>query len=192
MDVDPDVFANPYGVWLQEAIDERKFSVAKLAEKSKISIPAIYAILQGRSKNPQQATRDMLGKALRKKYQPEAEKNTRRIAEPKENSAQEGMGEFSDFDPYNDELLPPVPGIYVFYDISNRPIYIGKAIKSTRTIKSRVREHRDKFWFKRPLVESGSFIPIYDETLCAQVEKALIKFLKDNAVVNKHYVESSK
>lgn len=190
VEVDPEALENPYGAWLQEAMEESKFTVAKLVEKSGISAPAIYAILSGRSKNPQQETRRLLERAVRKQFAGADDKP--KVEHTPNAVAPEGMGEFSDFDPYNDDLLPELPGIYVFYDISNRPIYVGKAVKGTRTIKSRVREHQDKFWFKRPLVESGAFIPIHDEVLCAQVEKALIKFLKDNAVINKHYVEAQR
>src|SRR5262249_508361 len=34
----------------------------------------------------------------------------------------EGVGQFADFDPHNLDEIPNVPGVYVFYDISDRPI----------------------------------------------------------------------
>jgi hypothetical protein len=56
---------------------------------------------------------------------------------------------------------------YVFYDISVRPIYIGDA----GTIRDCVRNHQDKFWFKRPIVNHGAYIEIADERLRTQVER---------------------
>jgi hypothetical protein len=77
--------------------------------------------------------------------------------------------------------------VYVFYDISERPVYVGRAVKLT--IADRVRDHNDKFWFKRPIVDSAAYIQINDEALCTQLEQVLIKFLKSNAVLNKQFVE---
>jgi excinuclease UvrABC nuclease subunit len=73
----------------------------------------------------------------------------------------------------------------VFYDVSGRPIYVGKAT----VIRDRVRNHHEKFWFKNPIVDHAAYIEIQDERLRTQVEQILIKFLKSNAVLNKHHVE---
>ena len=53
----------------------------------------------------------------------------------------------------------------------------------------RISEHEDKFWFKPPIVESGSYIEIVDKRLRKQIETLLIKFLKSNAVLNIKNVE---
>jgi excinuclease UvrABC nuclease subunit len=98
-----------------------------------------------------------------------------------------GIGSLTDFDPYDDESLPESSGVYVFYDITDRPVYVGKSSK--RSIRTRVREHYEKFWFKRPVVDRGSYITIDDETLCTQIEQILIKFLKSNALLNKQHVD---
>ena len=71
--------------------------------------------------------------------------------------------------------------MYVLYDISQRPIYVGKATK----ISSRLNDHSSRFWFKRPLVETGAYIEIQDPALRTQIETVLIQFLKNNAVINK-------
>jgi hypothetical protein len=91
----------------------------------------------------------------------------------------------TDFDPYDDRNLPSVAGVYVFYDVSERPIYVGKAA----TISNRVKEHKDKFWFKFPIVDHAAYIPVSDEKVRHQIEQVLIKFLKSNAVINRQSVE---
>jgi hypothetical protein len=102
-----------------------------------------------------------------------------------ENNEIEGMGSLEDFDPHKDDERPNAPGIYVFYDISNRPIYVGEG----ESVRKRIRNHNEKFWFKPPIVETASWIKIPNDKLRRQIETLLIKFLKDNAVINKQNVE---
>ncbi len=97
----------------------------------------------------------------------------------------EGLGSLEDFDPHVDSERPAEPGIYVLYDISERPIYVGQGTN----VRARIRNHEEKFWFKRPIVESASWIRIEDERLRVQIETLLIKFLKSNAVINKQNVD---
>ena len=73
----------------------------------------------------------------------------------------------------------------MLYDISERPVYVGEG----RDVRSRIKEHEEKFWFKQPIVESASWIKIKDSKLRSQIEKLLIKFLKSNAVLNKQNVD---
>ena len=56
-------------------------------------------------------------------------------------------------------------------------------------MRRRISEHGEKFWFKPPIVESGSYIEIADKRLRKQIETLLIKFLKSNAVLNIKNVE---
>jgi hypothetical protein len=70
----------------------------------------------------------------------------------------------------------------VFYDISGRPIYVGKATN----IADRVGDHKEKFWFRQPIVQTAAYIEIRDKTLRDQLETVLIQFLKNNAVINKN------
>ena len=93
----------------------------------------------------------------------------------------EGIGKLKDFDPYKETEIPRKPGIYVFYDISERPVYVGES----KQIATRIGQHSEKFWFKPPIVQSASYIEVQDEELRRQLEQALIKFLKRNAVINK-------
>ena len=102
-----------------------------------------------------------------------------------EQSGIAGLGSLTDFDPHDDNDLPTEPGVYVSYDISQRPIYVGKS----DNIRRRVREHSDKFWFKTPIVKTASYIAIRDTDLRNKIEQILIKFLKNNAVINQQHVE---
>lgn len=73
----------------------------------------------------------------------------------------------------------------MLYDISERPIYVGQG----SDIRNRIRAHQEKFWFKRPIVETAAYVKIEEKNLREKVEKLLIRFLKSNAVINKQNVE---
>lgn len=167
------------GAWLSRKRLEARMTVAELALKSGVSAPAIYNIESGRIGNPRPTTVQRLEKALGHDVPADAKK------EIKDESTIAGMGEFLDFDAHSGDERPGVSGVYVLYDISQRPIYVGEG----GNIKKRIRDHEEKFWFKRPIVETASFVEIKDENLRKQVETVLIKFLKSNAVINKKNVD---
>jgi len=170
---------SPFGVWLSRVRSKLNFTPAEVAEKAGVSIPTIYNLESGRSDNPQKATIEKITKALGESPSEETVQATEAAAEI------EGVGNLVDFDPHDDANFPSGPGVYVFYDVSQRPIYVGES----SNLKRRLRDYNDKFWFKRPIVESGSFITITDTNLRQQVEKILIRFLKSNAVLNKQHVD---
>lgn len=165
--------------WLNRSRIEKGFSVPELAERAQLSGQAIYNIEAGRIENPRQATVQKLERALGVQIPTEAKDEIREEATIK------GVGELVGFDPHDDDDLPSVPGIYVLYDISERPIYVGQG----GDIKKRIRDHRDKFWFKSPIVETGAFVKIEDKVLREKVETLMIRFLKSNAVINKQNVD---
>ena len=152
---------------------------AQLAEKSGLSVLTIYNIEKGKAENPRRRTIERLEKAFGKAFEKEFEDEVRQA------STIEGIGEFQDFDPHDEEDWPSEAGVYVFYDISERPIYVGMA----GDISDRMKGHEDRFWFKRPIVERASYIAIKDKNLRRQIEMILIKFLKSNAIINKQGVE---
>ncbi len=168
--------------WLSRARQEAHMTVAQLAEKANLSGQAIYNIEAGRAQNPRRRTIQLLEKSLGKKFEQEFEEEIRKT------SIVEGIGEFQDFDPHDNADWPSEPGIYVFYDISERPVYVGMA----SDIAERIRGHEDRFWFKRPIVERASYIPVKEKRLRKQIETILIKFLKSNAIINKQGVEREK
>jgi transcriptional regulator with XRE-family HTH domain len=167
-----------FGVWLSKARAKVGMSKAELAQASGLSLPTIYNIETGRSTNPQEETRRRLERALKTEVPKEVQEEA---AEEQEIT---GLGTLKDFDPYGSDI-PKVAGVYVFYDVSDRPVYVGKG----DNISIRVKDHEEKFWFKRPIVDYASYIEITGANLRHQVEQVLIKFLKSNAVINKQSVE---
>jgi excinuclease UvrABC nuclease subunit len=91
----------------------------------------------------------------------------------------------TDFDPHSEDDFPREPGVYVLYDISDRPVYVGKSAN----IRDRIRGHVDKFWYRSPVVEKAAFVRVEDAVLRGQLEETLIKFLKSNAVMNQRLVD---
>lgn len=166
------------GAWLNKHRLATNLSVPELATKSGLSPVAIYNIESGQSQNPQKTTVDKLEKALGVKLSAEAKE------EAKDEATIEGVGEWFDFDPNKPDDWSTVAGIYVLYDISDRPIYVGQGQK----ISARLRDHRKKFWFKQPIVQNAAFVGVADKVLREQIEKVLIKFLKSNAVLNQQNV----
>ncbi|MAT40235.1 MAG: hypothetical protein CL946_11595 [Ectothiorhodospiraceae bacterium] len=167
------------GTWLSKTRTEKNLSVHELAERSKVSAPTIYNIESGRINNPRQRTIKKIEKALDNALSADTKNNIR------VESTIEGLGEFVDFNPHNVDELPSGGGIYMFYDVSQRPVYVGQS----SNIRNRIKNHEPMFWFKSPIVETGAYVQIEDNTLRKQVEKLLIKFLKSNAVINKQNVE---
>jgi transcriptional regulator with XRE-family HTH domain len=178
---DTDSGIGAFGDWLRQARLEERLTVAELADQSGVSVPAIYNLEAGRSRNPQLRTRERIARALGADVPAEIAR------EAQEQQEVAGIGPLTDFDPYEERDLPDCRGVYVFYDISDRPVYVGKAPR--RSIRDRVRDHNDKFWFKRPVVNHAAYIQIDDENLCGQIEQVLIRFLKSNAVLNKQNVD---
>lgn len=178
---EPEVVVGPTPLsgWLAKARFEKKLSVPELAEKAGLSAPAVYNIESGRILNPRPETIRRLERALGKEIPHEAKEEIR------EEAKIEGFGELIDFDPHDDDDLPAVGGIYVFYDISERPIYVGQGAD----IRNRIRLHRDKFWFKQPIVHTAAYVKIEEKGLREKVETLLIRFLKSNAVINKQNVD---
>jgi transcriptional regulator with XRE-family HTH domain len=168
-----------FGEWLRGEREKQGLTVGELADSSGVTAVTIYNLESGRSKNPQSASRSKLEDALKVKV-PEDVKQ-----EVSEQSEIEGLGQLVDFNPFAEEELPTCAGVYVFYDVSERPIYVGKA----RRIADRVKDHKEKFWFRQPVVTNAAYVKINDQKLRHQVEQIMIKFLKKNAVINKQSVD---
>ena len=175
------VDSSAFGAWLRKVRTKAEKSVPELAAASGVSTVAIYNIESGKSLNPQDGTRRRLAAALRTEVPAEVK------AESEEEQRIQGLGSLTDFDPHDEDDLPGVSGVYVFYDVSDRPVYVGKA----QNIAKRVGDHRDKFWFRYPIVSHGAYVEIADGDLHHQVEQILIGFLKSNAVINKQSVVRS-
>jgi len=164
-----------FGAWLREQRVQSGLSVPELAKRASVSAPAIYNIESGKIQNPQAGTRDRIAAGLKTAVPEQVVDETIKSQEVA------GLGPLTDFQPHDTNDWPTCAGVYVLYDISQRPIYVGKGEK----ISSRLKAHEEKFWFKRPIVEYASYIQVEDKELRHQLEQALIRFLKSNAVINK-------
>jgi transcriptional regulator with XRE-family HTH domain len=162
--------SSPYGEWLARTRNQQGITRRELADRANVSEPQIWNIETGHTLNPRAETRDRLAKALGSEPSPETVSVTQQDAEIPD------VGILTDFDPHNDDDLPPEPGIYVFYDISERPVYVGQS----DDIRRRIAGHADKFWYKRPIVETAAYVRIADKKLRSQVETTMIRFLKSN------------
>jgi transcriptional regulator with XRE-family HTH domain len=170
---DPDI--SNFGIWVRDNRIKQLKSIPELAKSAGIAVATLYGIESGKFQNPQAATRDKLAKALDPVDPPP----------PPPPPTATGVGVLTDFDPHSKQDWPKCSSVYVLYDVSQRPIYIGQGVD----IAVRLNHHIGMFWYKDPIVKYGSFIEVKDKTLCAQLELVLIKVLKNNAVINKQGVE---
>jgi transcriptional regulator with XRE-family HTH domain len=182
---DPDAAetTNAYGTWVTDRRAELGLTREQLAARSGISLVQIYNIEAGRTLNPRDRTRQAISEILAQTPPPSIESAV------KEDVEIVGVGDLTDFNPYDREDIPSEPGVYVFYDVSNRPIYVGQASNIRERVANSHTGHVDKFWFRPPIVETASFVRVSDEVLRRKLEQTLIKFLKSNAVINKKGVE---
>jgi transcriptional regulator with XRE-family HTH domain len=175
----PDDAPSAFGRWLNETRVKKGLTIVELSKKSGVGYATIANVESGRTQNPRAEARIRLADALGVTEPTAVTTETERAAEV------EGVGQFVDFDPHELASRPTDPGIYVFYDVSDRPIYVGES----DAIHRRIRSHEEKFWFKRPIVERASYIKIADPVLRKQIERILIRFLKSNAVLNRQHVD---
>jgi transcriptional regulator with XRE-family HTH domain len=171
---------NPIGNWLRNERVKAGLSVPMLAQKASTSTAAIYHIEAGRSLNPGKSTLQKLENALGRQVPTSTAKGAAKERFVKD------IGAIIDFNPYEKNSIPTCGGVYIFYDVSDRPIYVGQS----KCIKNRIQQHSDKFWFKYPIVSYASYIEIGDTKTRTQIEEILIKFLRNNAVINSQHVKN--
>jgi transcriptional regulator with XRE-family HTH domain len=164
----------PFGVWLNKEMDAKGISIQELANKTGISYPGIWNIVRGKTRNPIDDTRRKIAAALEQPVPTEIEQ------EISQESNVSGY-DWIDFSPSDLQTVPEKGGVYVFYDITDRPVYVGK---SKSNVRLRVKDHQTRFWFKPPLVERGSFLAIADPDMCSKIEMILIKFMGSHALLN--------
>ncbi len=177
-------FEGEFGRWLYREITKNGISPSELSQKSGLHPATIDNLIKGKVANPRSKTMEKLAKALK---QGDESVVSEIIEETKRNNEIPGLGSFENFSPYVKDEIPDCAGVYVLYDIADRPIYVGQA----KSIYDRIKYHQDRFWFKEPIVKQGAYtyIKVPDEDLRGKLERILIKFLKSNAVVNQHHTE---
>jgi transcriptional regulator with XRE-family HTH domain len=111
---------SPLGAWLTKARISKGWSVPELAHKAGLTAPAIYRIEAGGTRNLRDSTRKKLERALNNKLPADA------AAEVAEEAKITGLGKLEGFDPHLDSERPDEAGIYMLYDISERPVYVGE------------------------------------------------------------------
>ena len=164
-----------FGGWLQSQMDERGLKIADLVAKTGITYAGIYNIVKGYTKSPRPENREKLAAALDQTVPDALEQEIEAEATPLPGLT------WTDFTPSDLGTVPAEGGVYVFYDVTDRPVYVGKSDKNVRT---RVKDHQTRFWFKEPLVVRGAFLKIDDPELCVKIETILIKFLGKHALLN--------
>jgi transcriptional regulator with XRE-family HTH domain len=169
-------------LWLHAQIEKRRGTktIRVMAAEAGVSQPTIFNILNGTVIAPQRATIEKLKMYFGADELPEEVEREADVA------ARVGeLGEFREFDPHDKDNWPTGPGVYILYDISGRPIYIGK---SKNSVAGRLRDHQTRFWYKAPMVARAAYISVKDEKLVCDLETVLIKVLGPHAVINERGV----
>lgn len=174
-EVDQDIEGEgSFGRWLQSELTRQNITITDLASKTGLTYVGIWNIVRGNTRWPREATRERISQALNSAVPSEVE------TEITTQSSVSGYT-WTDFSPYDLQTIPELGGIYVFYDITDRPVYVGK---SNGNVRGRVQDHQTRFWFKQPLVMRGSFLAVADHEMCDKIEMILIKFLGNHALLN--------
>jgi transcriptional regulator with XRE-family HTH domain len=171
----------PLAAWLNSALQRQNWSIEDLSKQTGVNKTTVANIQLGKTQNPHIKTLQKLEKAL-------GEKVPKEVKEEVKEDAETGFGELVDFDPWGDDKdapIPEIPGVYILYDVSERPVYVGK---SETSIKLRINSHKEKKWFTQPFIDKAAYVQINDIETIRKVERLLIKFLKSNAVINEQFV----
>lgn len=155
-------------------------SVKELARKSGYSEGFIYNIENGNAPNPNPNTLEKLAVALgvdASTLQCKTE-----IGREEERHGQSDISELYNADVEKLEELLGKSGIYVLWSDKRQPIYIGQSDNIGR----RCKDHKDKFWFRPPVVSSISYVEISDKDTRKSVEKLLLKVLQNILVINQN------
>lgn len=164
-----------FGDWLKTEMDKKGVTIGALVEKTGITYAGIWNIVNGKTVSPRYETRQKLAGALHETVPAEIEAKI-----VSEAASVPGLT-WVDFTPSDLETVPQAGGVYVFYDTTDRPVYVGQ---SRNNVRARVKDHQTRFWFKEPLVVRGAFLAIPDPDLCLKIETILIKFLGKHALLN--------
>ncbi len=165
-----------FGHWLQGEMTKKGITIGGLVEKTGITYAGIWNIVNGKTQSPRKETREKLAAAIQETVPAEIEAQIASEAAPLPGLT------WVDFTPSDLETVPQLGGVYVFYDTTDRPVYVGQ---SKNNVRARVKDHQTRFWFKDPLVVRGAFLAIPDPDLCLKIETILIKFLGKHALLNK-------
>jgi transcriptional regulator with XRE-family HTH domain len=181
--------------------EKHKLTLRRLSEISGINIATLWNMENGLVARPQRRTIDRLKDALVQLGELEAAEDFPGIdsyPQP-ENVGGSGIGDNQagpqagpvgsdgcaigqaiDFNPHDETEYPEKPGVYVFYDRRNRPVYVGQSGNIAR----RIRNHHVKFWFRPPVVQTACCIEVQDQELRKQIERTIIQVLRVEVLLN--------
>lgn len=165
------------GRWLRQTRQERNVTVKDLANESGYSKGYIYNIENGHIVNPNPETILALCVAMGVENTPLGLISD----ESTKNKGESIIGEHYSADLENLDEVAGIPGIYIFWSANDLPIYVGQSGDIAR----RIGQHRDKFWFRDPVVFSLTYIEIGDEEVRKSVERILIELLDSSLIINK-------
>jgi transcriptional regulator with XRE-family HTH domain len=109
-----------FGQWLSNEMTNQTVTIQDLANKTGITYTGIWNIVKGNTMYPRDETRKKLSEALNQVVPKDIE------LEIEKESAVEGYT-WIDFTPTDLPTVPELGGVYVFYDITDRPVYVGKS-----------------------------------------------------------------
>lgn len=165
-----------FGDWVREQRVRQGLTQQELAKKAGISNLTVSFIENHQTESPRQGTMDAMKNVLG-----ELPKGVRtEVVE----SADWGFGEFQGPFPFKEwekNIDGDTSGIYIFYDISKHPVYIGES----KNIRKRILDHDREFWFKPPIVSTIGYMVVKDEGVRAKLEAAMIKIAGETAILNK-------
>ena len=177
--------------WLKETRGSRGLDEKDLAKKAGVSLQQIKNIERGRSKNSWSVTVRKLEDALGESFGEDPD------ASPP-GKATTSIGQRKDFDPHyrgdkksqSEQTDPSAkrpwpqkksPGVYVFFSSDGHPEYVGKA----GDVRTRLSQHEEKFWFRKPVVEKACYFPIEDKEMRTRIEGMLISVIEKQLILNK-------
>lgn len=182
---------------VKDVIDRRVLSARGFAEEAGLSYATIRKILNMKNNNVgnlRDRTREKLEAVLRKlEDAPDSSGPNEERTEGLPETIDSAIGDIRAFDPNDldgEKGLPAnAAGVYMLYDQhgllytggkSEKPLCVGKPVYvgQSNNVKGRIRDHRNLFWYRGPVVESGIFIEVKDENLRKQMEKVLIRLLR--------------
>jgi transcriptional regulator with XRE-family HTH domain len=170
-----------FGDWVEEQRSKRGLSRRSPADKAGISYLALYFIETGQTQSPRENTVNAIKRVigeLPKGMQTE-------VVESAEGGFGKFQGPFS-IKEWEEEVDGGTPGVYIFYDILMRPVYIGQS----KDIRKRILDHDREFWFKSPMVDKIAYLVVKDEAIRLKLEAAMIKLVGENAIFNsQHKIE---
>lgn len=183
--------------WVGFRLNELGFSQRDLAREAGLSEVTISNIRRGvhrASPISRNKIFEVIGEMPEdwQQAQRELEAQEADIDEPEEipeRVEDDGVGEISEHNPHDQNDWPQGGGIYVFFDRSGRPMYVGESGDIQRRLRNYVNDDRGVHWMRMPIVSSMHFIPIIDLRIRRAVEKAMIRSMSRVLLFNRNHID---